>query len=77
MLTCRLVPRRGTIHSGVRYSSAAPHCLAGLRKVPAEIPALVLALGREFFVASSAVGVLGLGCLSTPRCTVRLSFRDL
>ena len=70
---CR--PWLGEPLGGIRFSSVAPHYLAGLREVPAEVPALILALGREFFVASSVVGVLRLSRLSSS--TVRLSFRDL
>ena len=69
---CR--PRLGEPLSGIWCSSATPHYLAGLRKVPAEVPALVLAPRREFFVASSAVGVSRLSCLSSS--TVRLSSRE-
>ena len=46
---------------GLGCSSGAPHYRTGLHEAPAEDPTLVLAPGREFFVASSAVGVL---CLS-------------
>ena len=45
---CR--PQLGEPLSGIWCSSAAPHYLAGLCKVPAEVPNLALALGREFFV---------------------------
>ena len=61
--------------SGARCSSVAPHYLAGLRKVPAEVPTLVLAPGREFFVAPSAVGVWHLSRLSSS--TARFSLWDL
>ena len=42
--------RLGKPGSGIWRSSATPHCLAGLREVPAEVPALVLAPGREFLL---------------------------
>ena len=59
--------------SGV--GSVAPHYLAGLHEVPAEVPTLALALGHEFFVASSAIGA---SRLSRPGSdTARWSFRNL
>ena len=67
--------RLGKPLSGIRCSCAAPHYLAGLREGLAEATTLALALGREFFVASSAVGVSLLSRLSSS--IVRLSFWDL
>ena len=75
-----VIPRRpwlGKPGSGNRCNtgSVAPHYLAGLHKVLTEVPALVLAPGYGFFVASSAVGVFCLGRLSSS--TVWFSFWDL
>ena len=68
-------PQLGEPLIGIWCSSVAPLYLAGLCKVPAKIPTLVLALGHEFLVASSAVGVLRLSRLS--KSIVRWSFQDL
>ena len=56
-------------------SSCPSQYLAGLREVPAKALTLALALGRDFFVAFSAVGVSRLSRLRSS--TVRLSFQDL
>ena len=43
-------------------SSIAPHCLAGLREVPAEVPTLVLAPRCGLFVPRRACAFSGSGC---------------
>ena len=67
---CR--PWLGKPFSGIWCSSITPHYPAGLREVPAEVSALILALGCEFFVAPSWARLLvlpGLVYLSAHECT--------